>query len=154
MTEPHAWPDHLAGVGAVRFARPTAHFDDALAFYRDALGLPVLAEWRADPGDPGYDGVVLGLPGTPVHLELTQHGDPPQIPPPDPENLVVLYLPGPDAVARAVDHLARAGHQPVAAANSYWPQHGCVVFMDPDGWHVVLAPWVFGEEPPPRVDTA
>jgi catechol 2,3-dioxygenase-like lactoylglutathione lyase family enzyme len=55
------WPGHLA-VGAVRFARPTAHYDETLVFYRDALGLPVLAQWR---GHDGYDGAVFGLPGTP-----------------------------------------------------------------------------------------
>lgn len=39
------WPEHLV-VGAVRFARPAARYDEVFAFYRDGLGLPVLAQWR------------------------------------------------------------------------------------------------------------
>ncbi|MFE3639358.1 VOC family protein [Streptomyces cellostaticus] len=143
----HSWPGHL-DVGAVRFARPTAHYDDVVVFYRDVLGLPVLAQWR---GHAGYDGIVLGLPGTPVHMELLQHGDPPRIPEPHPENQLVLYLRGPEAVAVAARRLAGHGHGPVPAANPYWTERGAVLFEDPDGWQVVLAPWVFGEDPPPAV---
>ncbi|MFF0744786.1 VOC family protein [Streptomyces sp. NPDC004111] len=146
MTE--TWPKHLA-VGAVRFARPTARYDDVLAFYRDDLQLPVLAAWRGDDGHAGYDGVVLGLPGTPVHMEITQHGSPPRIPEPHPENQLVLYLRGPQAVAAAVTRLRDCGHEPVEAANPYWTERGSVLFADPDGWLVVLAPWVFGEDPVP-----
>ncbi|MEW2255477.1 VOC family protein [Streptomyces sp. NPDC047869] len=141
----HSWPGHL-DVGAVRFARPTAHYDDVVVFYRDVLGLPVLAQWR---GHAGYDGIVVGLPGTPVHMELLQHGDPPRIPEPHPENQLVLYLRGPEAVSVAARRLAGHGHSPVPAANPYWTERGAVLFEDPDGWQVVLAPWVFGEDPPP-----
>lgn len=141
-----SWPGHL-DVGAVRFARPTARYDDVLAFYRDDLGLPVLADWR---GHGGHDGMVFGLPGTPVHMEITQQGSPPRIPEPHPENQLVLYVRGPEAVEKAVRHLRERGHEPVEAANSYWPERGAVVFADPDGWMVVLAPWVFGEDPVPK----
>jgi hypothetical protein len=113
-------------------------------FYRDALGLPILAQWR---DHDGYDGVVFGLPGTPVHMELTQHGTPPLIPEPHPENQLVLYLRGSEALRAAVEHLEAHGHRPVTAANPYWPAHGAVLFTDPDGWLVVLAPWIFGEHP-------
>ncbi|RKN41637.1 VOC family protein [Streptomyces hoynatensis] len=140
-----SWPSHL-DVGAVRFARPTARYDAVLAFYRDDLGLPVLAQWR---DHAGYDGVVFGLPGTPVHMEITQHGSPPVIPAPDPENQLVLYLRGPEALATAVRRLEERGHRRAAAQNVYWPERGAVLFPDPDGWLVVLAPWVFGEDPVP-----
>ncbi|MEW2456910.1 VOC family protein [Streptomyces albus] len=139
------WPGHLA-VGAVRFARPSAQLDAVRAFYVDDLGLPVLAEWR---GHAGYDGLVVGLPGTPVHMEITQHGDPPRIPAPHPENQLVLYLENQAAHDRAVAHLTARGHHPVPAANPYWPDHGATLFEDPDGWLVVLAPWVFGRDPVP-----
>ncbi|WP_433548760.1 VOC family protein [Streptomyces sp. CA-294286] len=144
-----SWPAHL-DVGAVRFARPTARYDDVLAFYRDDLALPVLAAWRGADGHKGYDGVVFGLPGTPVHMEITQHGNPPRIPEPHPENLLVLYLRGPEAVETAAARLRERGHRPVAAANAYWPERGAVLFADPDGWLVVLAPWVFGKDPVPQ----
>ncbi|MFI1970485.1 VOC family protein [Streptomyces cinnamoneus] len=141
----HTWPEHLA-VGAVRFARPTAHYDAVKTFYGDDLGLPVLAAFR---GHAGYDGVVFGLPGTPVQMEITQHGTPPSVPAPDPENQLVLYLRGTAARDAAVRRLEERGHRPVPAANPYWTDHGAVLFEDPDGWVVVLAPWVFGEEPAP-----
>ncbi|UNS98747.1 VOC family protein [Streptomyces tubbatahanensis] len=144
----HGWPDQLA-VGAVRFARPTARFDAVRAFYVDDLGLPVLAEWR---DHSGYDGLVLGLPGTPdpsVHMELTQHGAPPRIPAPHPENQLVLYLENQAAHDRATAHLTSRGHRPVTAANPYWPTRGATVSTDPDGWQLVLAPWVFGRDPVP-----
>ncbi|MEV0945115.1 VOC family protein [Rhodococcus sp. NPDC049939] len=139
------WPAHLA-VGAVRFARPTAHYDDVLVFYRDVVGLPVLAEWR---DHSGYDGAVFGLPGNRVHMELLQRGDRPRIPEPDPENQLVLYLRGAAAVAEVSRRISKFGHEPVSAANPYWTDNGAVLFEDPDGWLVVLAPWVFGEEDEP-----
>lgn len=143
-----AWPSHLP-VGAVRFARPTARYDAVVAFYEDAVGLPVLGRWRGDDGHAGYDGVLIGLPGAPVHLEITQHGNPPRIPEPHPENQLVLYLAGAEAVADVAARLREHGHEPVEAANPYWPERGCVCFTDPDGWVVVLAPWVFGVDPVP-----
>ncbi|MFF0489070.1 VOC family protein [Nocardia sp. NPDC003482] len=135
------WPDGLR-VGAVRFARPTANYDAAVAFYGEVLGLPVLARWR---DHDGYDGIVFGLPGNAVHLELTRHGTPPVIPEPHPENQLVLYLDGPEALAAVVARLTAHGHQPVPAANPYWPRNGAVLFADPDGWLLVLVPWIFGE---------
>lgn len=138
------WPEHL-DVGAVRFARPTAHYDDVVSFYRDALGLRVLAQWR---DHDGYDGVVFGLPEAPVQLEVTQHGTPPTVPPPDPENQLVLYLRGQAAVEAVVARMATYGHRPTSSTNPYWTERGAVLFADPDGWRVVLAPWVFGEDRP------
>ncbi|MET9375135.1 VOC family protein [Streptomyces sp. NPDC002992] len=129
-------------------------FRDVVAFYEDALGLPILARWRGDDGHAGYDGVLIGLPGAPVHLEITQHGSPPVIPQPHPENQLVLYMPGPETVAAATSRLVAAGHRPVRAANPYWPDRGCVCFADPDGWVIVLAPRVFGVNPPPSPQPA
>ncbi|WP_210729903.1 MULTISPECIES: hypothetical protein [unclassified Rhodococcus (in: high G+C Gram-positive bacteria)] len=63
---PPSWPARL-DVGAVRFARPTANYEEVLVFYRDSVGLRVLAQWR---NHSGYDGVAFGLPGAPVHMEL------------------------------------------------------------------------------------
>ncbi|MEO3789100.1 VOC family protein [Nonomuraea sp. B10E15] len=144
---PHEWPECLP-VGAVRFARPTARFEDCLVFYRDVLQLPVIASWR---GHTGYDGAVFGLPGTPVHLELTQHGETPEIPAPSTENQLVLYLAGHEAVAAVVERLAGLGHRPAPLDNPYWAERGAVAYADPDGWMVVFAPWIFGQDPVPTV---
>jgi catechol 2,3-dioxygenase-like lactoylglutathione lyase family enzyme len=133
----------------VRFARPTARLEACLAFYRDDLELPVLGSWR---GHDGYDGALFGLPGTPVHFELTQHGMAAAIPEPSSENQLVLYLKGREAVAAAAARLTGRGHASVSVANPYWAARGAVSFADPDGWIVVLAPWVFGVDPTPAPD--
>lgn len=68
-------------------------------------------------GHAGYDGVLMGLPGAPVHLEITQHGSPPVIPQPHPENQLVLSMPDPEAVAAVTSRLVAAGHRSVRAAS-------------------------------------
>ncbi|WP_369386701.1 hypothetical protein AB5J72_03135 [Streptomyces sp. CG1] len=73
-------------------------------------------------------------------MELLQHGDPPRVPEPHPENRLVRCLRGPEAVAVAARRLTEHGHSPVSTANPYRPEHGAVLFEDPDGWQVVLAP--------------
>ncbi len=134
-----SWPAHL-DVGAVRFARPTANYDEVMVFYRDIVGLPVLAQWR---DHSGYDGVVFGLPGAPVHMELLQSSESLRIPEPSPENQLVLYLSGPDALSAACRRFADYDQSPVTAANPYWTDNGAVLYEDPDGWLVVLVPWEF-----------
>lgn len=133
------WPEHLP-VGAMRFARPTAKLDECVRFYRDALGLAVLAEFA---GHDGYDGVILGLPGSAVHMELTYRADGPAVPEPSPENQIVFYLPDAAAVAAAAGWLRSAGYSTLEPENPYWSARGTLAFADPDGWQVLLAPWVF-----------
>jgi catechol 2,3-dioxygenase-like lactoylglutathione lyase family enzyme len=116
----------------LRVARHTDRLDDAVAFYRDGIGLPEVGRFR---GHDGYDGVFLDLPGTNAHLELTTggaHG----APAPHPESLLVLYLGDADSVREV---LARLGVEPVPPANPYWAEHGVTV-EDPDGFRVVLVP--------------
>ncbi|MBT0566353.1 VOC family protein [Williamsia sp. CHRR-6] len=139
---PPTSPSRHLDIAAVRFARPTAHYDAVLEFYRDCVGLPVLAAWR---NHRGYDGMVFGLPGSSVQMELLQRTPPEDIPDPDPENQLVLYLGSGAALEVVAARLRAHGHTPVPAANPYWNEHGAVLFADPDGWMVVLAPWVFGE---------
>ncbi|WP_328812455.1 VOC family protein [Rhodococcus sp. NBC_00297] len=135
------WP-HQLDVSAVRFARPTARYDEVLAFYRDIVGLPVLAQWL---DHHGYDGVVFGLPDSSVQMELLHVRAAPSIPDPNPENQLVLYLDGPESLLRACDRLTERGQTPIASANPYWTENGAATFVDPDGWIVVLAPrTIFG----------
>lgn len=131
-----AWPDGLA-VAQVRVARPTDRLDDVVAFYRDDLGLSELYRFE---GHAGYDGVMLGLPGTGYHLEFTSHVDGSPCPAPTDDNLLVLYFTGEARMYDAVERLAAAGHEPVAAENPYWADNGALTFADPDGWRVVLVP--------------
>ena len=130
---PKHWPDHLPVV-QMRIARPTGQFERVLAFYRDGLGLPIIYSYL---DDADYDGVIFGLPGRALNLEITQHhGDGPcPIPPPD--NLLVLYILDRPAIDCLVAHLRTMGHMPAMPRNPYWAEHG-VTIPDPDGWNVVL----------------
>lgn len=120
---------------AVRVARPTRRFADVVAFYRDLVGLPVLAAW--DDHD-GFDGIVLGLGDASRQLELLHRGE--VTPSPTCEDQLVLYLDSADAVASVARRIAAAGHQPQASPNPYWQRDGAVCFVDPDGYWLVLSP--------------
>ena len=74
----------------IRIARPTDNLDALLPFYRDGLGFTLLFEFR-DHDD--FDGVMLGHPGAPYHLEFTKaHGHAAGRAPTE-DNLLVFYLP-------------------------------------------------------------
>ena len=128
-----AWPSHLP-VRAVRVARPTDRLDEVVRFYRDALGLEQIGSFS---GHAGYDGVMLGLPGQAVHLELTSHEQGSPCPAPTRDNLLVLYLEDRAAVDAIAARLAALGHPAVEPENPYWLARGVTV-EDPDGWRVVL----------------
>ncbi len=118
----------------LRVARPTNDLDALLTFYREGLGLEVLARFE---GHDGFDGVILGHRGGPYHLEFTvAHGHvAPRAPTAD--HLLVFYLPDPDAWDAAVACLRRLGCDPVPSFNPYWDRLG-LTFEDPDGYRVVL----------------
>lgn len=130
------WPAGMA-VRQVRLARPTDRLDAVTAFYVDGLGLPRLGGFV---DHDGYDGVFLGLPGTPYHLELTSHAHGSPGDAPSAEHLLVLYLGSTEAVQAVVDRLSSHGHAPVPAENPYWAKVGAVTVPDPDRWRVVLVP--------------
>ena len=127
------WPEHLPVV-QVRVARPTNRLPEVVRFYRDALGLRELGSFA---GHAGYDGVMLGLPGSAYHLEFTQHAHGSPCPAPSRDNLLVFYIEDKEMMKRVVARLRAHGHEPVAPENSYWAEHG-VTFADPDGWRIVL----------------
>jgi catechol 2,3-dioxygenase-like lactoylglutathione lyase family enzyme len=115
----------------VRFARHTDRLDECVGFWRDQIGLSELTRFSEHDG---YSGVILDLPGTDAHLELTTGGGL-AAPVPHPESLVVLYLGDWEAVRACAAAIASA---PVPAANPYWDRCG-LTFADPDGFRVVLA---------------
>jgi GNAT superfamily N-acetyltransferase/catechol 2,3-dioxygenase-like lactoylglutathione lyase family enzyme len=122
----------------VRIARPTQRLGDVVAFYRDIVGLDVLAEFR---DHDGFDGAMLGQRGAGVHFEFThEHGGAP-LPEASPEALVVLYFDEDDWRAMT-QRLDAGGVRGVASRNPYWDRHG-VTLEDPDGYRVVLhrGPW-------------
>jgi catechol 2,3-dioxygenase-like lactoylglutathione lyase family enzyme len=118
-------------------ARPTDRLDEVVRFYTEGLGLHELYRFS---GHSGYDGVMLGLPGTDYHLEFTSHVDGSPCPAPTDDNLLVLYFVDEAAMHAAVYRLGEFGVEPVPAENPYWEANGGITFPDPDGWRVVLMP--------------
>ena len=126
---------------ATRVAHPTRDLDRSAAFYRDLLGLHPRGGFT---GHDGYDGVFFALPGG-GELEITAGPAEPR--PGTDEDLLVLYLPTLEEVRQAAAELEAAGAPTVPAANPYWNRWG-QVFLDPDGYAVVIA------AAPPDPDTA
>jgi catechol 2,3-dioxygenase-like lactoylglutathione lyase family enzyme len=123
----------LAGA-RLRVARSTDRLEEVVAFYVDGLGLQKLAAFE---DHAGFDGVMLGWPEGPYHLEFTRQHGARSGSTPDPESLLVFYLPEAGAWQAAVDRLRAFGAAPVASHNPYWDLHG-LTFEDPDGFRVVL----------------
>jgi catechol 2,3-dioxygenase-like lactoylglutathione lyase family enzyme len=132
-------------VGALRVVRWSARYDQTVVFYRDTIGLPVLETFH---DSYGLDGTILGLPGSPVHLEIVRSGDG-RHPAPGLDQLV-FYLPDAAAQERITERLAAAGVRPVRQIG-YWEANGGVTFQDPDGREVVFASWIYSSpSPDPR----
>jgi catechol 2,3-dioxygenase-like lactoylglutathione lyase family enzyme len=120
---------------AVRTARPTCDLGAAAAFYRDALGLPVLGSFE---DHDGFSGLILGLPDASRQLELVAAPD--AEPAPTADDQLVLYLGSTEDVENAATQLRAAGREPRVSPNPYWAKVGAVCFVDPDGYWLVLSP--------------
>jgi catechol 2,3-dioxygenase-like lactoylglutathione lyase family enzyme len=125
----------------LRVARPTNNLAALRHFYVEGLGLP---ELYAFAGHDGFDGLMVGHPQAPYHLEFTQQAGHVVPLAPTAENLLVFYLPERAAWEAAVARMQAHGYPAVPAHNAYWDQQGRT-FADPDGYHVVLqhADWNF-----------
>jgi hypothetical protein len=119
----------------LRIARPTDDLAPLVAQYRDGLGFTELG--RFSDRETGFDGVMLGHPQHPYHLEFTHHRGTVVGQAPSPDHLLVFYLPDPDLWDAACARCEAAGWAPVAAFNPYWDAHGRT-FEDRDGYRVVL----------------
>lgn len=121
-------------VPVLRVARATDNLEALLRFYRDGLGMTEL--YRFDDHD-GFDGLMLGCPGSPYHLEFTRARGHPAGRAPNRDSLLVFYLPDRAAWNKAVERMRAAGFDPVPSFNPYWDRDGRT-FEDPDGYRVVL----------------
>ncbi|MFY8151109.1 MAG: VOC family protein, partial [Hyphomicrobiales bacterium] len=54
----------------LRVARPSNNLERLLPFYRDGLGFEVIGGFE---DHNRWDGIMLGHPGWPYHLEFTRH---------------------------------------------------------------------------------
>jgi hypothetical protein len=119
----------------LRSARPSDRLAELRRFYVDALGCQVLGEWV---DHDGFDGLVVGDASGSWQVEFIHEQARPAAPVPSDEHLLVFYLPSRCALAERVASMDAAGCKRVAPNNPYWSRHG-VTYVDPDGYHVVLA---------------
>jgi catechol 2,3-dioxygenase-like lactoylglutathione lyase family enzyme len=117
-----------------RVARPTDDLDAVLRFYRDGVGMEVIASFQ---DHAGFDGVMLGLPGADYHLEFTHHRGHLVGRAPTQDNLLIFYIPDAAAWHAAVERVRGHGYLPVPSYNPYWDERGAT-FEDPDGYRVVF----------------
>jgi hypothetical protein len=122
----------------LRIARPTNFIQPLLPFYIQGLGFQVISSFTSHSG---FDGVMLGHPQLPYHLEFTQeqNHDPGRAPTKD--NLLVFYLPDKAEWERAVERMekVKVGSNAVESYNPYWDAEGKGrTFEDEDEWRVVL----------------
>lgn len=121
-------------LSVLRVARPTSDLAAMVAFYSGGLGFSVLAHFAQHAG---FDGVVLGHPRAPYHLEFTVEQGVTAPRAPSADHLLVFYLPDTNDYDAALQRMSSAGYAPVTAHNPYWDLNG-TTFSDPDGYRVVL----------------
>jgi catechol 2,3-dioxygenase-like lactoylglutathione lyase family enzyme len=118
----------------VRIARPTDQLNKVTQFYTVGLGFQILSHFE---NHEGFDGVMLGIPGEPYHLEFTHHRGHLVGRAPTQDHLIVFYLPDQAEWQSAIDQMQQSGYEPVKSYNPYWDDRG-VTFEDPDGYRIVL----------------
>ena len=118
----------------LRIARPTGDLELVACMYREALGFEELGSFR---DHDGFSGVMLGHAGHGYNLELTSERGAPPPPRPDPDHLLVFYLPDRAEWEATCSRMSDAGFASVASHNPYWDARGRT-FEDPDGYRVVL----------------
>jgi hypothetical protein len=135
------WPEELTSIGALRFARRSAHFDETVRFYRDLVGLPLCATFAESFGSTG---AIFGLPRSNLTFEIVEATEAVAV---DSHEQLCLYFPDAAAQQRATARLAESGAKPVDS-HPYWAATGAVTYRDPDGREVVFAPFVFAVNEP------
>lgn len=124
----------------LRIARPTPSIPALLPFYQTGLGFHIISSFTQHNG---FDGVMLGHPDLPYHLEFTteeKHDfarEPVRAPSKD--NLLVFYLPDKQGWESAVARMEKAGFEAVKSWNPWWEGEGKGrTFEDADGFRVVF----------------
>jgi catechol 2,3-dioxygenase-like lactoylglutathione lyase family enzyme len=125
----------MAFAAVLRVARPCRSLHATAGFYTRALGLEVLERFT---DHEGFDGVILGRPGLPYHLELTHQSEHAVTPRPTAEDLLVIYVPDRTEWHAAIQQIRDTGARPVPSRNPYWDRCG-LTFEDPDGYRIVIA---------------
>lgn len=118
----------------LRVARPTNQLQRIAEIYMRGLGFEQLARFE---NHDGFDGIILGHPHAPYHLEFTHHRGTVVPGAPSQDHLLVFYLPDTEEWQQTCLQMEGAGFSPVSAYNPYWDVSG-KTFEDPEGYRIVL----------------
>jgi hypothetical protein len=135
------WPPELASIGAIRFARSYYHYEEAVRFFRDLVGLPLYEQFE---GSYGENGSIFGLPTPEFTFEVVEGTEPTPV---ARHEALCLYFPNEEAKQAAISRLKAAGIEP-SESHPYWAATGAVTYRDPEGRQVVFAPFVYGRVEP------
>jgi len=102
--------------------------------YAKGLGFTVLAEFK---DHRGFDGVILGHPRQPYHIEFTSQREHQVGKAPTQDHLLIFYVPNKDEWEAGCAQMVSAGFRNVPSYNPYWDPQGRT-FEDIDGYRVVL----------------
>ena len=125
----------------MRVARPTDNLIKIAKMYERGLGLKRLEVFH---DRAGTDGIVLGLPNLPYHLEFTHQDGTIVGKSKSEENLLVFYIPDSAEWQHACNCMEDAGFKDVPAYTPFWDFDGRT-FEDLDGYRVVIH-----NSPPPH----
>jgi hypothetical protein len=118
----------------MRVARPTDNLAAIAEMYAKGLGFTVLAEFK---DHRGFDGVILGHPRQPYHIEFTSQREYQVCKAPTQDHLLIFYVPNKDEWEAGCAQMVSAGFRNVPSYNPYWDPQGRT-FEDIDGYRVVL----------------
>ena len=121
-------------IPTLRVARPTDNLHAVATMYAEGLEMQVIGHFE---DHDGFDGIMLGLPNGPYHLEFTSRSGHTAGTAPTKDNLLVFYIPTTEDWLASCARMEAAGFDPVTSFNPYWDQRGRT-FEDPDGYRVVL----------------
>jgi len=118
----------------MRVARPTDNLTAIANMYAKGLGFTMLAEFQ---DHHGFDGIILGHPKQPYHLEFTSQRGHQVGKAPTQDHLSVFYIPDKNDWEAGCAQMVSAGFRDVPSYNPYWDIQGRT-FEDLDGYRVVL----------------
>jgi hypothetical protein len=118
----------------MRVVRPTDNLAAIAEIYAKGLGFDVLAEFE---DHCGFDGVILGHPKQPYHIEFISQRGHEVGKAPTQDDLLVFYIPDKDECESSCAEMISAGFREAPSYNPYWDLQGRT-FEDIDGYRVVL----------------
>lgn len=117
-----------------RYARHTNSIDKLIVFYRDIIGLEVLATFE---NHNGYDGVFIGKSDSNWHIEFTQNTDATNHHF-DADDVLVFYPDSTIEYDQILNALDKACIKQEIPKNPYWQRNG-IQISDPDGYGIIIS---------------